>query len=175
MNERFGFIHEKIDIKILILFVLRRLPGPISYEELAELTLCDDGISYFDFAECVAELVDTAHITNDNGRYEITEKGRVNGQVTESAIAYPVRVRAERSTAQKSVAMNRNTMIRTEHESRTKGGYSVSLALSDGVDEIIALELFAANEAQALELEKGFRSNAEEIYNGILNMLLDQK
>lgn len=25
--DRLGFIHEKLDIKILILFILRRLPG----------------------------------------------------------------------------------------------------------------------------------------------------
>ena len=48
MNERFGFIHDKLDIKILILFILQRLYAPISMDTLAELTLCDDGISYFD-------------------------------------------------------------------------------------------------------------------------------
>ena len=35
--DRFGFIHEKLDIKILILFILRRLPGVVDRETLGEL------------------------------------------------------------------------------------------------------------------------------------------
>ena len=60
MDERFGFIHEKLDIKLLILFVLRRLPAPIDAESLADLVLIDGGIGYFDYKECLAELVNTA-------------------------------------------------------------------------------------------------------------------
>ena len=58
-----GFIHEKLDIKILILFVLRRLPGTVEPETLQELCQCDDGISYFDYSDCLNELVETGHIT----------------------------------------------------------------------------------------------------------------
>lgn len=173
MERRFGFIHDKLEIKILILFVLRRLPGPVNIEELAELTLCDDGISYFDFAECVADLVDTEHITDESGMYAVTEKGRMNGEIAETAIAYPVRVRADRSTAAKRAEMTRSAMIRTEHAARDQGGYAVTLSLSDGVGEIIALDLFAANEAQAVQLEKGFRDKAEKIYNQIIRLLLE--
>ena len=32
---RLGFIHEKLDIKILILFILRRLPGEVEPETLS--------------------------------------------------------------------------------------------------------------------------------------------
>jgi len=37
MEERFGFIHDKLDIKLLILYVLRHLPSEIDGEKLAEL------------------------------------------------------------------------------------------------------------------------------------------
>ena len=43
--DRFGFIHEKLDIKILILFILRRLPGVVDRETLGELCQCDNGIA----------------------------------------------------------------------------------------------------------------------------------
>ena len=32
-----GFIHDKLEIKLLILYVLRRLPAEIDAEKLAEL------------------------------------------------------------------------------------------------------------------------------------------
>ena len=39
-----GFIHEKLEIKLLILFILRRLPAEIDGERLAELVLIDGGV-----------------------------------------------------------------------------------------------------------------------------------
>ena len=55
--ERFGFIHEKLDIKILILFILRRLPGVVDPETLGELCQCAGGVGYFDYSDCLSELV----------------------------------------------------------------------------------------------------------------------
>jgi hypothetical protein len=73
--ERFGFIHEKLDIKIWILFILRRLPLAVSAETLAELTLLDSGIGYFDYADA-SELVETGHAEETENGYLITEKGK---------------------------------------------------------------------------------------------------
>ena len=56
--DHFGFIHEKMDIKILILFVLNLLPAPVDSLTLSELVFCDDGIGYFDYSDCLAELVE---------------------------------------------------------------------------------------------------------------------
>ena len=35
--DNYGFIHDRLDIKILILFVLRRLPGTVDPETLLEI------------------------------------------------------------------------------------------------------------------------------------------
>ena len=71
--ERLGFIHEKLDIKILILFILRRLPGAVEPSTLVDLCVqCDDGIGYFDYSDCLVELVETGHIDEGEEGYEIT-------------------------------------------------------------------------------------------------------
>ena len=172
MAGYFGFIHEKIEIKILILFILRRLSEPIKFEDLAELTMCDDGISYFDFSDCVAELVRTEHIKLEDGKYAVTEKGERNGWVTENSLPYSVRIKAEDSASIHRAAQNRNAMIRTSHADNHEGGCTVKLSLSDGVGDILSLELFSANERQARDLENGFRENAEGVYHAIIEMIL---
>jgi hypothetical protein len=173
MEARLGFIHEKLDIKILILFILRRLPEPVTFEALADITLCDEGISYFDFAECVPELVATEHLRTDGHTYALTEKGARDADITENSLPFSVRMTAEKNAADLRLQMNRKAMITTSHEIRRKGGYTVELALSDGISEVISMKLYAASEAQAKALEEGFAKNAEHVYNDVIRFILD--
>ena len=174
MDGRFGFIHEKIDIKILILFILSRISEPVTLDELASLTLCDGGIGYFDFAECVAELISTEHISADGDSYLITEKGKKNGAITENTLPYSVRVKAEKSARAENKRLRRQSMISTSRTVRRGGGYTVSMSLSDGLGEIMSLEMLAASEEQAIALENGFEDKAEQIFNLVLSKLLEK-
>lgn len=169
--ERFGFIHDKLDLKILILFILRRLPAAIDREALSELVMQDEGVGYFDYTECLAELADTGHVELMEDGYRITEKGDRNGFTIESSLPYTVRTRVERAITPIVNAMNRNAMIKTEHSLHADGGCQVELAMGDGIGEIISLRLLAANEEQAMAMEKKFRAEAETFYNRIVEML----
>jgi len=172
MTENFGFIHERIEIKVLILFIMRRLPEPVTIEVLTELTMCDEGISYFDITECISMLVKTKHMQLKDKRYSLTVKGERNGEILEKNLPYSVRIKAEDAAAFLRSAQNRSSMIKTQRSANSDSGYKVALSLSDGVGDIISMELFAANEKQADALEKGFRKNAEKIYHAIVEMIV---
>ena len=169
--ERYGYIHDELDLKILILYILRRLPLPIDRERLGELVLQDEGVSYFDYIQCLAELTDSGHTEHVEGGYRVTEKGDRNGRTIESSLPYTVRVRVDRTMEPIIRAMNRSAMIRTAHSPSPGGGVQVELAMGDGVGEIISLKLLAADEAQALAMEKNFRAQAEQVYNELIEKL----
>ena len=173
MENRYGFIRDKLEIKILILFVLSRLTEPVDFETLTDLCLCDDAISYFDYSDCVNELIATDHIYFDGQKYVITDKGRKNGSVTETGIPYTVRLKAEKSAAVANARLARDTMISTDKEMKRGGGYTVHLSLSDGTCDIISMELFAASSKQADDIEAGFRKHAEAVYNAIIKKLFE--
>jgi hypothetical protein len=175
MNGSFGFIHEKLDIKILILFILYRMPEPITFDTLTELAMCDGGICYFDYADCVAELVMTEHVRLEDGRYSLTGKGVRNSEITENCLPFTVRMEAEKSTSAMRTAINRNSMIKTSHEPGPSGGFQANLSMSDGIGDIITIKLHTANERQALAIEKGFRMNAENIYNALIEAMLGER
>lgn len=172
--EQRGFIHDKLEIKFLTLFILGRLAEPIDPDTLTELTLsCDGGISYFAFSECIAELTETEHLTEENGRVSITEKGLRNGRATESSIPHSVRRRAEQKTAALARLQRRDAMIKAESKPRHDDGFTVTLALSDGLGNILEMNLYAANETQAAAMEAGFTQRAEQIYGQIISLLMD--
>ena len=170
MVESFGFIHDKIDIKVLILFIMRRLSKPVTMDILTELTMCDDGISYFDVTECIAELTRTKHLLLVEDGYILTQKGQRNGEVLEKNLPYSVKAKAEDATSLIRTAQNRNSMIKTNLRGDEQNGYTIDLSLSDGISDILSMELFAATRKQANAIEKGFRKNAEKIYHAIIEL-----
>ena len=172
MVKRYGIIREKLEIKILILFILRRLPEPITLEALTELITCDNGVSYFDFMECVTDLVRTEHLQYQDERYSITEKGVRNGDITENSLPASVRSHAENIVFAHRSKQLRNAMIKTLHTTNADGNCTVTLSMSDGIGEVVSIQLFTVSERQAIALEKGFRKNAEKIYNTLIEMSL---
>ena len=38
-----GFIHGKLDIKLLVLYLTSRLAGPVDFATLTDLAMCDEG------------------------------------------------------------------------------------------------------------------------------------
>ena len=163
---RFGFIHDKLDIKFLILYIMARVAAPIDLPTLTDLTLCDEGVDYFDFAEAVAELVDTDHLTHADDRYAITEKGKRNGGICESSLPYSVRVKCDKNVARL------NGQLRPERILRDDGTYTLRLALDDEHGNLLTLELLAATEQQANRLADQFKTHPEQVYNGVLDVLL---
>ena len=165
-------LQEKLDIKILILFILRRLPDVVDGETLANLALEDGTVGYFEYAECLGELVDTDHVEKLIGGFKATEKGCRNGEIVESSLPYTIRMRLEKKLAPIIEAMRRRAMIQTGHENR-EDGCRAEFAMSDGYGNIIELRLLCGSEEQAKRMEENFRNNAESYYQRIVEMLCE--
>ena len=84
--DQLGFIHDKLDIKILILFVLRRLPAPVDPETLLELCQVDGGIGYFDYSDCISDLLKSGHMEETEEGFRITEKGARNAETVDNSL-----------------------------------------------------------------------------------------
>lgn len=171
--EHFGFVREELDIKILILYILARLPGPVERESLADIVFCDGAVDYFVFSECLSELISTGHIVKENGKYEITERGREDGAMIETSLPISVRDNADVGMLPVAERIGREAMIRTDYVNGTVG-CTVNLSLSDGKGSVMKLSALVGDEDQAKNIEKKFRNNAEEYYMRILNLFLDE-
>jgi len=170
--EQFGFVRERLDIKILILYILARLPGPVDRENLADIVFRDGGVNYFAFTDCLSELIATGHIYKENGKYEITARGREDGAMIETSLPISVRDNADIGMLPIAEQISRDALVRTSHISGN-AGCTVNLTLSDGKGVILDLSALVGNEDQAMQIEKKFRANAEEYYAKVLSLFLE--
>ena len=173
--NRLGFIHDMMDVKVLILYVAARSNYPMTAQEIYELCYQDDCLSYFDVCTAIPEMVNSGHLRQAEDRYEITEKGRYDGELTADSIAYTVKKRAENAVARFNRQLRRNSFVKTQIVPRDNGEFSVVMALDDEMGNLMTLELAAPNQRQAVRLGKLFEGKAEEIYNLTMTALLDDE
>ena len=172
--QRLGFIHDMMDVKVLILYVMARVNYPVTIGEIYELCYQDECLSYFDVCTALPEMVDSGHLKLlEDDRYEITEKGRETGALTEDSIAYTVKQRAENAVARFNRQIRRSSFVKTQIIPREKGDFSVILSLDDEMGNLMTLELMAPDQRQAVRLSRLFESKAEDVYNLTMTTLLD--
>ena len=93
--RRLGFIHDMLDVKVLILFVMARVGYSVNTQQIYERCYPDDCLSYFDVFTAVPEMLASGHLKQlEDDTYTITEKGKADGSLTEDSIAFTVKQRA---------------------------------------------------------------------------------
>ena len=174
--QRLGFIHDMMDVKVLILFVMGKVNYPVNIQQIYELCYQDDCLSYFDVCTAVPQMVQSGHLKEvDAENYTITDKGRADGSLTEDSIAFTVKQRAENAVARFNRQIRRSSFVKTQILPREGGDYSVIMALDDEMGNLMTLELVAPNQRQAVRLGKLFEKKAESIYNLTMTQLLDEE
>lgn len=174
--QRLGFIHDMMDVKVLILYVMSRVNYPVTVQQIYELCYQDECLSYFDVCTAVPEMVKSLHLNPlENDCYEITEKGKADGALTQDSIAFSVRQRAENAVSRFNRQIRRSSFVKTQVIPRDNGDYSVIMALDDEMGNLMTLELMAPNQRQAVRLGRLFEKKAEIIYNLTMTELLDDE
>ena len=174
--QRLGFIHDMMDVKVLILYVAARSNYPMTSQEIYELCYQDECLSYFDVCTALPQLVESGHIrVLEDERYEITEKGIADGKLTEDSIVYTVRQKAENAVARFNRQLRRSSFVKTQIIPRDDGEVSVVMALDDEKGNLMTLELLAPSQRQAIRLSKLFEKKAELLYTMTMSELLDNE
>ena len=170
-----GFIHGELEQKILILYILSRLAEPVPFDMLLDMSLCDDGIHYFDFTERLSELVDTGHVACPEEKlYRITDKGRRTAEICETELPYTVRMRCNRNADKCNRALRRQEQVRSSTEARLNGTFTARMILDDDIGNLMDLQVMAPDKAFADKLIRHFQGNPERLYHRLMNLLLEE-
>lgn len=172
---RFGFIHSKLDIKLLILYIMGRVAAPIDFATLTDLAMCDDGVDYFNFAEAVSELKESEHLAQNGDYYSITEKGRRNGSSTETSLSPVIRSRCDQRLDPLNKALKRKAQVRSQvGVDPNSGETTITLSLDDDHSPLFSLSMLIGTEEDGHRIAEYFTAHPDRVYNGILGVLFSE-
>ena len=172
--QRLGFIHDMLDVKVLVLCVMARSHYALTTQEIYELCYQDDCLSYFDVCAAVPEMVKSGHLEEvEEEKYQITPKGREAEELTGDSIAFTVKQKAENAVDRFNRQIRRSSYVKTQILPRKTGDFSVVMSLDDEMGNLMTLELVAPDQRQAVRLAKLFENKAENVYNLTMMELLD--
>jgi len=155
-----GFIQSELDLKLLVLYIMSRVAGPVTFLQLLELALCDEGVDYFSLTEAVGHMVETGQLERDQEqRYSITEKGRRNSEICESSLPYSVRMHCDENLVRVNDAIRRQAQVQAD--------------VSDNEDgtPLLQLELLTPSRPQAAAMAHRFQSDPTALYYHIVTLL----
>lgn len=166
-----GFIHDKLDIKLLVLYIMDRVAAPIDFNTLTDLSMCDSGVDYFQFAEAVSELTESGHLNQDGEFYAVTDKGRRTCAAGESSLSPVIRQRCDRRLAPLNQALKHKAQVRAQVKEQPQG-FDVCLSMDDDQGNLFSLTLLSPTREDAQRIAGGFLEHPDRVYNGLLGVLL---
>lgn len=166
-----GFIQDELDLKLLVLYIMSRTAGPITFLQLWELARCDAGVDYFSLTQVTDHMVATGQLSQADERYTITDKGRRNSKICESSLPYSVRLHCDENLAPLNQALRLEAQVQSDVQDHEDGTATLRLVLNDEQASLFQLELLAPSREQADIWAKTFRTNPSGIYLGITRLL----
>ncbi len=171
-----GYLHNKLDVKVLILFILARIDTPLTGQEIYEIAYQDDSLNYFMMAESLPELVKTGHIQADaKGRYTITEKGCEQGADVEDSLAVAVVEKVSAAITKKQIQIRREANLTTEVQQNERGDWTATLCYQDNGVPMMTLSVMAPNEELGRVMAENLRRHADELYRVNMDMAMEYK
>lgn len=166
-----GFIQDDLDLKLLVLYIMDRAAGPITFIQLFELALCDAGVDYFSLTQAVDHMVATGQLTREAERYAITDRGRRNSQICESSLPRSVRQHCDHNLVQVNEALRREAQVRAQIIEGKNGAVNLCLTLEDNTSPLFQLSLFSPTRAQAEQWGQTFQADPYALYLKLIKLL----
>ncbi len=172
---KLGFIQDDLDLKLLILYIIRHAAAPITFLQLLDLALCDAGVDYFSLCEAVEKLVERENLTLEENRYSITDKGRRNSEICESSLPFSVRRHCDNNLVKVNEVLLREKHVQGKVLPNEDGTVTVHLILSDPKGIMLDLKLLAPDVPLGDTLVTRFKARPEATYHQLMELLMAER
>lgn len=185
-------LKDKNDIKIFILYLLKHIEYPLDFNTISDIVVQDEFVSYFDFAECFAELLDTETVEliriddedavelvpDDAARaatrgeyFKITEKGIVVVEQLHSNLLNMIKDKSLKSALRLLSFKQRGADVKCSHFLRDDGRYNFHCEIIEKHEIILEVNMVVEDEILLAKMLKNFNERPEVAYRGVMSLL----
>ena len=168
-------LNNKTDIKIFILYLLSNVGYPLSYGQINDITVQDDFVGSFEFAECFSELLETGNVKeceeDSEKTYLITEQGKSVAAALQSDILGFIRTKSLKSALRYLSFQKRGSYVHTEVVQRPDGKFDLKCQVAEPDNPTLEIQVAIDNRYQLNRMRHHFEENPETVYRSILALL----
>ncbi|MBU5590610.1 DUF4364 family protein [Clostridium sp. MSJ-4] len=168
---------ELAENKLMVLYILKSIKMPISNSQLTEIILENGFINYFTLQQYVSELISSSFIRYDRKNEKkvlvLSDKGekvlsmfkdRISASKIEAIDSY---IKERIDTIKKELTLTANYTI------DDNDNFMVNLKAIENDTLLMDLKINVASNKQAISLCDKWKSNSSEIYNKIMQLLIN--
>lgn len=168
---------ELAEFKLLVLYIINQVNMPLSKSKITDIVLENNFINYFTLQQYIDELLSSSLLkykeNDDKNRLYITDRGkkvlsffqnRINPEKILQVNNY---LNGKLSKIKEEILINGDYTIDGEN-------YLVDLKAKEYDSLLMELKLSVVSKKQALDLIKLWKENSSDIYNKIIQILINE-
>lgn len=170
-----NFMFEKKDVKIFVLYLLEKINYPLEYVTINDIVRQNDLVSFIDFAECFAEMLDDKLIIDTSKShppmYVVSDKGSYVARTLQSEIIDSILDMSLQSALRFLTLKQRKAEVVCITKELSDGKFQLYCALEENKQVVFSSTLIVQNEAQAERMKSKFKEKPDIVYKGVLALL----
>lgn len=163
--------------KLVLLYIIENIDLPISNIQLTQIVLENNLLNYFTLQQYIVELVssDLINIINykDKDRLIISDKGKEVLSLFKNRLPSTVIENIDGYIKSKISIIKKELTVFADYTIENSNSYLVNLSVAENDTTIIDLKVSVASNKQARELCYKWKNNASDLYNKIINALIE--
>ncbi len=163
--------------KVLILYLLNKLPDGIKSDNLFKIVSSANGINYFYFQELLTDLIDTnlvGSFTRDEDIFiKITSEGQNALSLTKSLLPGILKLKADSVFKDEISTIVEESSIITEYIPKDENNYTVKCKIVEKNETLFEVSAFAGSRERAKQISDNWKNNANNLYPKIIDLLLN--
>jgi hypothetical protein len=156
---------------------LRHISYPLDFVSINDIVVQDGFVSYFDFVECFAELLETGNVlelpVGEVGEelYEITPQGAIVAETLDSRILPSIREKSLKSAMRFLSFRERGAKVKFDFEPLPNGRFIAKCIITEKDKELLNVEVAVESSTQLERIRRNFYDKPEVVYRGIMAVL----
>ena len=177
--EKLSISKDVAESKLLILYILGKLDMAVGSIDLIDYVLGERLLDFITFQQRIHELIVTNHINSfsESGKtlYLITDSGA--GLISEMTDLLPLteKRRVDRTITKLGRRAINSRSITAEYIPEDERSGAVHIRMNEGDFNILSLEIATASKEEARAICANWKTNAAEVYTGIVGLLLGKR